>query len=231
MTTWMAIWLDSNHLKDTLMVKKHVITGQTIAPKKASLPVSQHAPQKAMTAAEKALKTATWARTMTKVIISRNNNKPPFWHVINFLGAGKQESGGIIDLLAIRKDHGKTSTLPKGDGFEIILVQVKGGSAKNPSDEDIRRMEAVKKRYGAKMVVLSSWRKGSAAKLRVLSNGVWGDPVDPDSIFGGSVNKPKVVAKSQPKINVKAVKPLAVANNRSAAAKAAWKTRRKVASK
>lgn len=213
------------------MVKKNVITGQTIEPIKASLPMSQDVPEKVMTPAEKALKTATWARTMTKVIISRNNNKPPFWHVINFLGAGKQESGGIIDLLAIRKDHGKTSTLPKGDGFEIILVQVKGGSAKNPSENDLRRMEAVKKRYGAKMVVLSSWLKGSVAKLRVLSNGVWGDPVDPDSIFRGSVNKPKVVAKSHPKINVKAVKSLAVANNRSAAAKAAWETRRKVASK
>lgn len=213
------------------MVKKHVIIDQTNAPIEASSSASQHAPQKAMTPAEKALKTATWARTMTKVIISRNNNKPPFWHVINFLGAGKQESGGIIDLLAIRKDHGKASTLPKGDGFEIILVQVKGGSARNPSVADIQRMESVKQRYGAKMVVLSSWRKGSATQLRVLSNGVWGEPVDPDSIFGGNVNKPKVVAKGHPKINVKAVKSLAIANNRSAAAKAAWETRRKAASK
>src|SRR5665647_318690 len=102
----------------------------------------------AMTADQKALKTATWARTMTKVIISRNNKKPPFWHVINFLGLGKQESGGIIDLLAIRKDHSKTSSLPKGDGFEIILVQVKGGAARNPSPADIQRMKAVKKLYG-----------------------------------------------------------------------------------
>ena len=109
------------------MAKKNDFIVRPMAQVKASTAVSQHEPQKVKTPAEKALKTATWARTMTKVIISRNNKKPPFWHVINFLGAGKQESGGIIDLLAIRKDHGKTSSLPKGDGFEIILVQVKGG--------------------------------------------------------------------------------------------------------
>lgn len=178
------------------------------------------------TAAQKALKTATWARTMTKVIISRNNLKPPFWHVINFLGAGKQESGGIIDLLAIRKDHGKSSSLPKGDGFEIILVQVKGGNARNPSVSDIGRMQAVKKRYGATAVVLSSWKKGSAAEFRVLTGSAWGDPVDPDAIFGGGKKREKVVAENPQK---SALGPLGLdkAQQRSAAAKSAWKTRKK----
>ena len=213
------------------MAEKTDFIVRPMAPIKASMVVSQHEPQKVKTPAEKALKTATWARTMTKVIISRNNKKPPFWHVINFLGAGKQESGGIIDLLAIRKDHGKTSGLPKGDGFEIILVQVKGGSARNPSSVDIQRMEAVMQRYGAKAVVLSSWKKGSAAEFRVLSKAVWGDPVDPDLIFGGRAAKPKGVAKGQPKINLKTVRPVAVVKNRSAAAKTAWETRRMVAAK
>jgi hypothetical protein len=183
------------------------------------------------TPAEKALKTATWARTMTKVIISRNNRKPPFWHVINFLGTKKQESAGIIDLLAIRKDHSKTRSLPKGDGFEIILVQVKGGSARNPSPIDIQRMEAVKDRYGAKSVVLSSWKKGRAVELRVLSEAGWGDPVDPDSIFGGRAAKQKDVAKDKPTIGAKAASSPAAAKNRSASAKAAWETRRKAALK
>lgn len=49
------------------------------------------------TPADNALITASWARTMTKVIISRNNKKPPFWHVINFLGkAGRNLKGSLI---------------------------------------------------------------------------------------------------------------------------------------
>ncbi len=213
------------------MVKKQVFIAQPVSPVEVPLAALQSSDRKVKTAAEKALETATWARTMTKVIISRNNKKPPFWHVINFLGAGKQESGGIVDLLAIRKDHSKTSSLPKGDGFEIILVQVKGGAARNPSPADIQRMEAVKQRYGAKTVVLSSWKKGSAAELRVLSKAGWGDPMDPDLIFGGRVAKPKAVAKDQPKISARAVKSVAAVNKRSATAKAAWETRRKVAAK
>src|ERR1035437_5095578 len=99
------------------MAKKQVFIAPPMSPIEASLTASQYADGKPKTPAVKALETATWARTMTKVIISRNNKKPPFWHVIHFLGANKQESGGIIDLLAIRKDHSKTSSLPKGDGF------------------------------------------------------------------------------------------------------------------
>ena len=192
---------------------------------------SQLSNQKDKTAAQKALETATWARTMTKVIISRNNKKAPFWHVINFLGKKKQESAGIVDLLAIRKDHSKTSTLPKGDGFEIILVQVKGGKAKNPSAADVQRMEVVALRYGAKAVVLSSWKKGVAPEFRILSNSVWGAPVDPDSIFKGRSTKPKVASKGQTKISRKAGKSVDVSEKRSASAKAAWATRKKISAK
>ena len=210
------------------MAKKIVPIAQHMTPSKARPVKSELLAQKDKTAAEKALETATWARTMTKVIISRNNKKPPFWHVINFLGKKKQESTGIIDLLAIRKDHGKTSSLPKGDGFEIILVQVKGGKAKNPSAADVQRMEDVALRYGAKAVVLSSWRKGVAPEFRILSNAVWGDPVDPNSIFKGRASKLSVAAKGKLKTTIKMVSPVVVSEKRSAAAKAAWAARRKV---
>ena len=183
------------------------------------------------TPADNALITASWARTMTKVIISRNNKKPPFWHVINFLGEGRQESKGIIDLLAIRKDHRKDGSLPQGDGFEIILVQVKGGKAPNPSSDDIERMKAVKKHYHAKSVVLSSWKKGSAPEFRVLSESGWGEPVDPDLIFGKPKVKANVGAKDQLTVSTKASGATKAANNRSAAAKAALETRRKAVSK
>ena len=172
---------DEEYIRKVRVMKEKPIP---IGRKPVSKPTSKNSEEKEktvvkMTAAEKALRTATWARTMTSVIISQNYKKPPFWHVINFLGAGKQESGGIVDLLAIRKDHSKTGTLPKGDGFEIILVQVKGGRALNPSAMDVQRMRAVMKQYGAKSVVLSSWKKGAMPIFRVLSGEVWGEPVDP----------------------------------------------------
>ena len=213
------------------MTKKIDPIAQHMTPRKVPPVKAQPSNQKVKTAAQKALETATWARTMTKVIISRNNKKAPFWHVINFLGEKKQESAGIIDLLAIRKDHSKTSSLPKGDGFDVILVQVKGGKAKNPSATDVQRMEDVASRYGAKAVVLSSWKKGAAPELRILSNSVWGDPVDPDSIFKGRATKPKIASKSQPKISTKAWKSVDASEKRSASAKAAWATRRKMAAK
>jgi hypothetical protein len=211
------------------MVKKNDLKAIHVSPIEVPLVQSQSSDPAVKTAADKALMTATWARTMTKVIISRNNKNSPFWHVINFLGAGKQESAGIIDLLAIRKDHGKAGALPPGDGFEIILVQVKGGKAKNPSASDVQRMEAVAKRYGAKAVVLSSWKKGAAPEFRILSKSAWGDPVDPDSIFKGRSIKPKIASKDQPKISTKVVKSVDLAEKRSASAKAAWATRRTVA--
>jgi hypothetical protein len=50
--------------------------------------------------------------------------------------------------------------LKPGDLFEITLVQMKGGSARAPTCEEIDRLRAVKKRYGTKAIVLFSWRKG-----------------------------------------------------------------------
>ena len=80
-------------------------------------------------AATKATKTAKWATTMTKWLLSRSNCRPK-WQVVAFTGPNGCESAGIVNLLAIRKDH-KTfkSKLKRGDLFEIIIIQVKGGSA------------------------------------------------------------------------------------------------------
>ena len=78
------------------MAKKIIPIAQHMTPSKARPTESEPLAPKSKTAAQKALETATWARTMTKVIISRNNKKPPFWHVINFLGVKKQESAGCI---------------------------------------------------------------------------------------------------------------------------------------
>ena len=45
-----------------------------------------------------------------------------------------------MDLMAIRKDH-HCAEMPRGGLFEIILIRVKGGSARRPSDADIRRLQ------------------------------------------------------------------------------------------
>jgi hypothetical protein len=68
--------------------------------------------------------------------------------------------------MAIRKDHGKP--LPgtkRGDNFQIILIQVKGGSAPMPTVEDGNRLRAVARRHRARGVLLAAWTKGKAARF------------------------------------------------------------------
>jgi len=65
----------------------------------------------------------------------------------------------VIPLgLAIRKDTSvsELAILESGDRFEIILVQMKGASARMPTQSELGRMLAVKKRYRVKEVVLFS---------------------------------------------------------------------------
>jgi len=61
---------------------------------------------------------------MTKVVIAQNSGTGPHWHVVNFLGQGKAEARGIVDLLAIRNSHTESgSPLKRGDLFEVVLIQ------------------------------------------------------------------------------------------------------------
>ena len=63
--------------------------------------------------------------------------------------------------MAIRKNHAKPkSPFKRGDLFEIILIQVKGG-AKHPNKAEIKRLRDVAKYYNARDVVLAEWVKGS----------------------------------------------------------------------
>ena len=159
------------------------------------------------TPSELARKTANWAKTMTKVIIAQHNKSGPFWHVVNFLGPNKAESRGIVDLLAIRKNHNEHELpLKRGDLFEMILIQVKGGSAKRPSSDERDRLRTVAKHYGAKTIVLSEWKKGSKARFFKLEADEWGNEIDPATVFGMH-EKPAPAGAS-------------------AAAKKAWLTRR-----
>ena len=88
------------------------------------------------TAQRKAARTARWAVTMTKVRIRRVLSRTR-WQLVTFSGKSGGESVGAVDLVALRKDHGKPiAGTKRGDNFQIILIQVKGGSAAMPTADD-----------------------------------------------------------------------------------------------
>jgi hypothetical protein len=114
--------------------------------------------------------TERWAVTMTKVRIRQAVAHAPFprWHFVSFAGPDGGESRGVVDLIAIRKDHAERKGLKRGDTFQIVLIQVKGGYAAKPTAEDGARLRAVAKLHHAHRVLLASWKKGTAAKFYTL---------------------------------------------------------------
>jgi hypothetical protein len=112
--------------------------------------------------------TEKWAVTMTKVRIRQAVSRAPFprWHLLTFAGPDGGESRGVVDMLAIRKDHGEPPLGAKrGDLFQIILIQVKGGYAAKPTAEDGTRLRIAAKKHGACAVLLATWKKGKAARF------------------------------------------------------------------
>ena len=83
------------------------------------------------------------------------------------------DGSGVVDVLAIRKDTKRPDRqlLKSGDLFEIILVQMKGGSARRPNVADTKRLRVVKKRYGATDIVLFTWKRGGGCKFEKLGSG------------------------------------------------------------
>jgi hypothetical protein len=137
-------------------------------------------------AVAQAKKTATWAKTMTRVLITNATGKQPKWEIVNFLGPKKAESRGIVDLLAIRRDHSSHGDpLKYGDLFEIVLIQVKGGTGKKPTASDNARLWEVGKRYAAREILLAEWKLGSQVTLRRLRKDLsWSlANVEPSSVF------------------------------------------------
>jgi hypothetical protein len=63
--------------------------------------------------------------------VTRSARQGAKWQLVGFAGPNGGESVGIVDLLAIRKDHRpKSSRHNRGDCFDIVLIQFKGGSTK-----------------------------------------------------------------------------------------------------
>ena len=76
----------------------------------------------------------------------------------------------------------------RGDLFEIILIQIKGGGARRPDKSEIKRLRDVAKHYNARDVVLAEWVKGNELRFNRLVNyradpkKAWGE-VDPGVVF------------------------------------------------
>ncbi len=120
---------------------------------------------------------------MTKWLITYAGNGKSRWRFLEFGGATGSESRGIVDILAIRKNHkNRHEGFERGDSFEIVLIQSKGGSAPLPVRKDIERLIRVAGHHNAKAVVLAEWKKAEKLKLHRLEGFDW-IPIQPQEIF------------------------------------------------
>lgn len=119
---------------------------------------------------QKAANTDRWTETLFRALTTRVAKRGRF---VSFRGIGGGEWRGVVDVLAIRKDTARSDhqLLESGDFFEIILVQMKGGSARRPKAADTKRLRVVKNRYGATDIVLFTWKRGSGCKFEKLGSG------------------------------------------------------------
>lgn len=141
-------------------------------------------------AQKKAEKTAKWAVTMTKVRIRRVLARTR-WQLVTFCGVSGGESVGIVDLLAVRKDHRKARLgVKRGDDLQLILIQVKGGNAAMPTADDASRLREVAKHHHAREVLLGSWKRGTQVrffkllpKSAVSQRSAWNEVADIEDVF------------------------------------------------
>jgi hypothetical protein len=131
----------------------------------------------------KAHATGRWAEIMFRALSTRVADR---WQFVSFRGGGKGEWRGVVDLVAIRKDTREPggTLLKRGDLFDIVLVQVKGGTSAAPTAEDKRRLREVQKRYRAREVVQFCWKKGKIAEFSVLQRNLAWKPATGAEIFG-----------------------------------------------
>jgi len=123
----------------------------------------------------KVRKSARMANTLAKALPARVAHR---WQFMDFLGPGGNESAGVVDLLAIRRNFSKipsVAPLKQYDLFDIMLVQVKGGDSPMPTNDDKARLKIVKDRYGALEIVLFEWnnRKGITRFSRLDESLEW----------------------------------------------------------
>jgi hypothetical protein len=130
----------------------------------------------------KAHATGRWAEIIFRALSSRVADR---WRFVSFRGVNRGEWRGVVDLIAIRKNTKQPSSgsLKRGDLFDIMLIQVKGGSARGPTIDDCRRLREVKRLHRAKDVVQFQWRKGKSAKFFVLGRNLNWLPSSSEELF------------------------------------------------
>lgn len=92
----------------------------------------------------------------------------------------------MVDVVAVRKDTSqpRRSSLKRGDFFDIVLVQMKGGSARAPSLDERRRLREVARYYRARDVVLFQWRKGEHSHFFRLQRNLEWNRTTGTEVFG-----------------------------------------------
>jgi len=130
----------------------------------------------------KAHATGKWAEIIFRALSSRVAKR---WKFVSFRGANQSEWRGVVDLIAIRKSTAQPpgDLLKRGDLFEIVLIQIKGGSARSPSENDCRRLREVAEVYQAKAVAQFQWRRGESSKFFELDADLKWRPTTSHALF------------------------------------------------
>jgi len=132
---------------------------------------------------KKAANTDRWTEILFRALSNRVANR---WRFVSFRGTGGGEWRGIVDVLGIRKNTSKSDhrAVKAGDLFDIVLVQMKGGSAKTPNAAEIHRLRLVARSYRAKAVILFTWKKDQGCKFQKLGRGTEWVPSNAAELFG-----------------------------------------------
>ena len=109
-----------------------------------------------------------WAEIIFRALSSRVASR---WQFVSFRGKGRGESRGVVDVLAVRRNTSEPSQqgLKRGDLLEVVLIQVKGGSARAPTANDCERLRQVARIHRASAVVLLSWKRGNNSTFSRLN--------------------------------------------------------------
>ena len=162
----------------------------TQEPEQQPITKDEESPRKI--APEKAYMTGSLAVEATKLRILEidNKNNAPLSQFIEFKGRGGGESNGIVDLLVVKRNRDrkkiKNMDCNVNDLLDIIHIQVKGGSAGDPTKAAKKRMLIVSKYYNCRETLLSRWNpaKFSQVIFKRLKNNLEWEKVDAKTIFG-----------------------------------------------
>ena len=161
-----------------------------ITPEQQPITKDEESPRKA--APEKAYMTGRLAVKATKLRILEidNKNDAPLSQFVEFEGRQGGESNGIVDLLVVKRNRDrkkiKNMDCNVNDLLDIIHIQVKGGSAGDPTKAAKKRMLIVSKYYNCRETLLSRWNpaKFSQVIFKRLKNNLEWEKVDAKTIFG-----------------------------------------------